>query len=474
MRTKIYFDEGTKGFLLLVLISQLFFTNGIILFLGMIIFFMLINVLQQPYKPSVFTIMLFYHFLQISAGIWESNYLNQDINYRSPSSEYATVASYIGLLFLFLPVVYYQNKLPALSLNILKKHADRISIEKTFKAYVIGFFAMNALSGVAFFIPSLAQIIISLTNIKWFLFLLFGFQSILKNRKRKEFYIFCALEFVIGFYSYFSEFKTIIFFILFLFLCLLAVVRFNKMMVFAVGLTVMFFAGVFWTSVKGEYRSFLNKGSKSQTVQVEKGEALNKLLELSEKQNSNSFSDAIESFLDRLQYTYHLAKTMDRVPAVIPHQNGSNWSNTIVFVLTPRIIDPNKGTYDASVKASKYSGIQYSGVKRGVSVSLGYFADGYIDFGYVGMFIPLLILGFIYGSTYYYFIRKSSNNFIFNYAVVGALYMELFSFESDNIFVIGRLYDNLMVFVILKIFFFPKLMAYISMPKKTIEITETA
>ena len=474
MRTKIYFDEGTKGFLLLVLISQLFFTNGIILFVGMIIFFMLINVLQQPYKPSVFTIMLFYHFLQISAGIWESNYLNQDINYRSPSSEYATIASYIGLLFLFLPIVYYQNKLPALSLNILKKHADRISIEKTFKAYVIGFFAMNALSGVAFFIPSLAQIIISLTNIKWFLFLLFGFQSILKNRKRKEFYIFCALEFVIGFYSYFSEFKTIIFFILFLFLCLLSVVRFNKIILFAFSIAAMFFAGVFWTSVKGEYRSFLNKGSKSQTVQVEKGEALNKLLELSEKQNSNSFSDAIESFLDRLQYTYHLAKTMDRVPAVIPHQNGSNWGNTIAFVLTPRIIDPNKGTYDASVKASKYSGIQYSGVKRGVSVSLGYFADGYIDFGYVGMFIPLVILGFIYGGSYFYFVKKSSSNFIFNYAVVGAIFMELFSFESDNIFVAGRLYVNLMVFFILRLFFFPKLMAYISMPKKTIEITETA
>ena len=50
--------------------------------------------------------------------------------------------------------------------------------------------------------------------------------------------------------------------------------------------------------------------------------------------------------------------------------------------------------------------------------------------------------------------------------------MELFSFESDNIFVAGRLYVNLMVFVILKIFFFPKLMTYISMPKKTIEKTE--
>lgn len=469
MRSKIYFDEGTKGFLLLLLISQLFFTNGIILFIGMVIFFFLIAALQQPYKPSVFTIMLFYHFLQISAGIWESNYLDKDINYRSPNTLYATIACYIGIIILFSPIIYYQNKIPALTLATFKKHADRLSLDKTFKAYIIGFFVLNVLGGLAYFVPSLSQIIISLANIKWFLFLLFGFQSILKKKKRTEFYILCALEFAMGFYSYFSDFKTIIFFVLFILLSLISIVRFNKMIVFAVGVAIMFFAGVFWTSVKSDYRSFLNKGSKTQSVQVEKGAALDKLLELSQKQKNNSFSGAIESFLDRLQYTYHLAKTMDRVPSIIPHQNGSNWGTTLVFVLTPRIINPNKGIYDASVKASKYSGIQYSGVKRGVSVSLGYFADGYIDFGYVGMFIPLLILGFIYGSTYYYFIRKSSNNFIFNYAVVGALYMELFSFESDNIFVVGRLYVNLMVFLILHRFFFPRLMAYISMPKKVIE-----
>ena len=469
MRAKIYFDDATKGFLIILLLSQLFFTNGIILFAGLVIFFILMNVLQQPYKPSVFTVMLFYHFLQISAGIWESNYLNEDINYRSESTEYATIACYIGLLFLFLPIAYFQNKIPAISLQQLKKHADRISIDKTFRVYIISFFAMNALTGIAFLVPSLTQIIFSLANIKWFLFLLFGFQSILKNRKRKEFYIFCALEFAMGFYSYFSDFKTIIFYILIIFLCLLAVVRFNKMMIFAICLAFTFMGGVFWTSIKGDYRNFINKGSKSQTVQVEKGEALNKLLELSEKQNQNSFNDAMENFLDRLQYTYHLAKTMDRVPLIIPHQNGSNWGSTLLFVLTPRIINPDKGTYDASVKASKYTGIQYSGVKRGVSVSLGYFADGYIDFGYVGMFIPLLILGLIYGGSYFYFVKNSSNNFVFNYAVVGAIFMELFSFESDNIFVIGRLYVNLLVFFLLKRFLFPKLINYIKVLQKPLE-----
>jgi hypothetical protein len=468
MRTKIHFDEGTKGFLLLLLISQLFFTNGLILFVGMVIFFILFNNLQQPFKPSIFTIILIYHFLQISAGIWQSNNLGKDINYRSQNTDYAILASYVGLLFIFLPVIYYQNKIPALSLSQLKKHADRLSIDKTFRAYVIGFFAINALTGIAFLIPSLTQIIFSLSNIKWFLFLLFGFQCILKNRKRKEFYIFCALEFSLGFFSYFSEFKTIIYYMVILLLSLLAVIRFNKMIAASLALLLFFFAGVFWTSVKGEYRVFLNKGNKTQSVQVEKGEAFNKLLELSEKQNENTFTGAIESFLDRLQYTYHLAKTMDRVPAIIPHQNGANLGTTLTFVFTPRILNPNKGIYDASEKASKYTGLRYAGIKKGTSISLGYFADCYIDFGYVGMFIPLLILGFIYGSTYFYFVKKSSDNYIFNFAVVGSMYIEMIAMESDSIYIAGRLYVTLLVFFLLKIFFFPKLMAYIRMPLKPV------
>jgi hypothetical protein len=467
VQTKINFDDGAKAFLIVLLFAQFFFTNGVILLCGMGVFFYLMYNLQQPYKPSVFSVMLFYHFIQISAGVWMSNYLDEDINYRSPNTLYATIAAYIGLLFLFLPIVYYQNKIPALTVKQLRAHAEKLSIDKTFRIYVISFFAMNALTGVAFFIPSLAQIFISLTNIKRFLFLLFSFQSILKNRKRKEFYIFCLLEFTMGFYSYFSNFKTIIFFILSLFLCLLYFVEFKKVVAFFAVMIVMTYGGIFWTSVKGEYRGFLNQGTNTQTVQVEQADAFNKLIEISNKKDNSSFKAATEDFLDRLQYTFHFAKTMDRVPAVIPYQYGDTWATTLSFVLTPRIINPDKGIYDASTKASKYTGIRYSGVKRGVSVSLGYFADCYIDFGFVGMFIPLLILGFIYGKSYYYFVRKSSNNFIFNFSVVGAIYMELFAFESDSIFVVGRLYVNLVVFFLLRRFLFQKLMDYISVPINT-------
>jgi hypothetical protein len=285
---------------------------------------------------------------------------------------------------------------------------------------------------------------------------------------RKEFYIICAVEFGFGFLSFFSDFKTVLFFVSILLLTLLSYFKFSRFVLVIPTFIVIFYGGVFWTSIKSDYRSFLNKGTKTQSVQVEKGEALSKLIELSQNADESSFEGAKKGFFDRLQYTFHFAKTIDRVPTVIPYQDGGNLGGTLSFVLTPRILNANKGVYDASVRASKYTGIQYYGAKNGTSVSLGYFADCYIDFGMYGMFIPLLILGFVYGRTYFYFVKKSSPNFIFNFAVVGAIYMELFAFESDSIFVFGRLYINLMVFFLLKIFMFPKLYNYIKVPQKLV------
>ena len=468
MKSTIIFDDGSKIILIALLVLQLLFIDGVYLFGGMALFFYLFYSLQQPYKPSVFTIILLYHFIQISAAVWQSNSLGKNINYRSSNTVTAIILSYTGLLAIFLPIIYFQNKIPKLSFTKLKEHSNKLSISKTLRVYIISLVVINLLSGIALFVPALRQIIISLGNVKWFIFLLFGFQSIIKNERKKEFYIICLVEFGLGFLSYFSDFKTVLFFISIIFLTLLSYFKFNKFILIVPCLAAIFYGGVFWTSIKGDYRSFLNKGSKTQSVQVEKGDALNKLIELSQNTNESTFDGAKASFFDRLQYVFHFAKTIDRVPSVIPYQNGANLGSTLSFVLTPRLLDPNKGVYDASTRATKYTGIQYYGIKRGTSVSLGYFADCYIDFGMIGMFVPLLIFGFIYGKSYYYFVRKSSVNYIFNFAVVGAIYMELFAFESDSIFVFGRLYINLMVFFLLRIFLFPRLYNYIKEPNKIV------
>lgn len=460
---RIVFDDGAQAFLILLLFSQLFFTNGVYLFFGALCFWGIFSNIQQPLKPSVFTIVFIYHFIQIAAGIWMSNYFGKDINYRSEHTDMATIIGFVGLVIMFLPILYYQNKIPNISLQTLRHHAERLSIQHSFKAYIIAFFVTNALGGVAFAIAGFSQIIVSIVNIKWFFFLLFGYQVILKKQMYKEFVFFVLVEFSLGFFSYFSDFKTVFFFLGFMAISFLIKVNLKQIIGAAIVILILFYLGVKWTAIKGEYRGFLNKGSNTQTVGVGKEDAFNKLVELSG--GNSDFDLGAAQFFDRIQYTYHLAKTMDRVPAVLPHENGGNIGKIMSFVLVPRFFNPNKPVLEASLKATKYTGIGYLGAKSGVSFSLGYFADCYIDFGYYGMMIPLLILGLIFGNTYFYFLKKSSNNFVFNYAVVGAIFMEFHAFESDGTYLLGRLFATLLTFFMLKLFFFPWLMSMLRMPE---------
>lgn len=466
---RIQFDEPSQNLLVIILMSQLFFTNGIYLFLGAIIFGILFSNLQQAYKPTVFTIIFMYHFLQISAGIWLSNYLGYDINYRSNHTSHAIVLSYIGLLFLLGPVIYFQNKIPNFSYKDLQRYAEKINTRKVFIAYIIAFFVTNILSAVAFSLSGLTQIIFSIIKVKWFLFVLFGFCAILKKDWLRVF-IACAIaEFLSGFFSYFSEFKDVVFFSACLMFTLLSKVNIRQMVITIIGIVVMVYLGIFWTVIKGEYRQFLNQGSKTQTVQVSEEEAITKLIELIQNGRESYQEDAFANFLDRLQYTYHFAKTIDNVPALLPHEYGSNWGSSISYALTPRAFNPDKPIFEATIKTRKYTGLAYAGHRQGASFSLGYFADGYIDFGMIGMFFPILIIGLIYGNVYFFFVRKSSPNILFNYAVVAAIFMEFIIFEVDSTKLVGRLFATLLTFYMLKIFFFPWLYRYFTAHTRPVE-----
>src|SRR5438309_477516 len=133
--TKI--EGGVKGLLFFLLISNLFFSNGLYLFYSMAVLFIGFYYLQQPYKPAVFTVIFFYHFLQIIAGVWQATYLGYDLDYRSVHMGTATIISLVGLVILFIPIIYFQNKIPKLSLDALRSYADRLSINKAYYAYII-------------------------------------------------------------------------------------------------------------------------------------------------------------------------------------------------------------------------------------------------------------------------------------------------------------------------------------------------
>ena len=469
MKTKkrINIDEQSSFLLMALCLSLLLFNNGFYLFFPVAVIYLLLYLLQQPYKPGVFSMIAIQHFLQIAAAVWLCNYLGEDIDYNTRSRSTAIIASSIGLCFLLAPIIYYQHKLPNQSRKSLTQYIINFSTQKVMYLYIIAFFTASFLGSIAFIFGGLTQILISLVKVKWILFLLFGYMCFLKKENINIFYLFVALEFLNGFLGFFSDFKTVIYFLIILILSLVEKLDFKKVIqVSLISILLAFFA-LFWTSIKANYRTFLSGGEKSQIVTVETGAAVDKLLELSGNVNNENLNGSVESLLDRLQYTYHFAKTIDRIPAVMPFENGANWLLSLEFTTTPRILNPNKPSFDATEKTKKYTGIRYAGRAQGASFSLGYFPDCYIDFGLYGMMGLLFVLGMLYMFIYSYLLRKSSKNLVFNYAVVGAFFLEFNALEMDSTYLLGRLFSSIVTFYILIRFFFPWVIRYITIkPEK--------
>lgn len=442
------------------------FNNGFYLFFPVAIFIFLFYWLQQPYKPGVFTLILVQHFLQIASAVWLCNYLNKEINYNTSSRSIAIMASSIGLCFLLAPIIHYHQSTRIQTKKSLYEFVKNFSTEKVMYLYIIFFFISALLGSIAFMFGGFTQVIFSLVNLKWLLFLLFGYTCFFKKEKINIFYLFVGLEFLNGFLGFFSDFKTVIYFMIVLLFSMID--RLNFKHVFY-GILLFIFLGFFallWGSVKGEYRAFLNGGTKSQNVTVDKGEAIQKLGELSNNVSESELSSSVGGFLDRLQYTYHFAKTIDRMPSVLPFENGGNWLSSLHYTTTLRLFNPDKPEFDATVKTKKYTGIRYAGRAQGVSFSLGYFADCFIDFGIFGMMGMLLLLGLIYRFIYSYLLTKASKNLVFNYAVVGTFFLEFNALEMDSTFLLGRLFASSLTFLFLIQFVFPRLLQYISVKDK--------
>jgi hypothetical protein len=464
---RIIFDQESKVIFFLLIVSQLFFANGVYLFLCSFTFFVIFYYLQQPFKPAVFILIAFNHILQIIAAVWQANFVGQDINFRTPYMSEAIIASLVGMLFLFLPILYFQNKIPRLSLNQLKREALKLSTGNTFNCYLAFYFIGTFINLNAFSYGGFTQILISLVKVKWLFFLLFGYQSILKKERRNVFYLFAAIEFLTGFFSYFSAFKTVIFFMVVLLIGLLQVINIKKVLYGGIVIIGLGLFALIWTSIKGKYRSYVNEGGKDQVVSVTHDEALTKIYDLTAKVDEEKLNSSTYDMLDRLQYVYHFAKAIGRVPSVIPFARGRNWLDNIEFVTTPRLLNPNKPSVDATAKTRLYTGLAYSGKFSGSSFSLGYFAECYVDFGFWGMMFPIFLIGLMYGLTYWYLMKTSSTNYLFNYCVVGSFFLEFMAFEMDGTILLGRFLSTLVTYFLLIKFFFPWVMGYITIPEGT-------
>jgi hypothetical protein len=166
----------------------------------------------------------------------------------------------------------------------------------------------------------------------------------------------------------------------------------------------LIFLALFWTSVKAEYREFATASSDSQNVKVDLDQRFGYLGNRLLSPDAIDWNLASYALLARLAYT-------DIFGSVIGVQETSpepvfmgQWQDAIAHVTQPRFLFTNKPALsDTEVYVRLARGDSSEQVRLGTSISVGYMAENFVDFGFPGMLGGLFVLGLMYGLIIRYF-----------------------------------------------------------------------
>ena len=439
------------------LLGVLEFRNGVYLFVCMAALYLMLPLLFRNNRPGMIVFAFALQWVQVITYVIWMNTFNRDINYYSNHADVAIICSCIGLIVIAAVFSLTINKVPLVSDASFAKAAKSFDEKKVLILYTGSTLFLGGLQYALGNNSGFAQILGTLASLKWIFLMIYGYTCWANKKNWPIFAAMVLFEFITSLYSYFSSFKEVILMAIAMGITLVRTISFKQAIIGIVAGCALLFIFIGWTAIKSDYRNYLNQGKGQQVVEVSRSEAFSKIGQKVSTLSWDDFQFASYMLMYRLQYILHLAKSMDRVPEIIPHEDGHLWWENITYVLEPRLLFPNKPIYDATVKTVKYTGIRYAGRKKGSSFSLGYFADSYIDFGFTGMFIPLAIIGLVLGGIYRLFIGLSSINILFRYSIINVVFYEFSVFEADGLFLFGRLLLLTLVYFVLAKTLFPRL-----------------
>ena len=111
----------------------------------------------------------------------------------------------------------------------------------------------------------------------------------------------------------------------------------------------------------------------------------------------------------------------------------------ITHVITPRFLFPDKKVLDDSARARRFTGIRLSGMEEGTSIGIGYMAESYADFGNLGMFFPIYLLGLFLGRIYQNFCLNKHTALLGAAIATAIIFSVIQAFATSNVKIVGSL-----------------------------------
>lgn len=340
------------------------------------------------------------------------------------------------------------------------------SVPKLFWLYLGASLTSRLLVYLSDLSQAVRQPLLALSGVHWVFFFLLVLTVVRSGRGYLLLLAATGLEMVAG-VGFFSGFKTPIFYLV---LALFTVYARPTLKGLAVGAAMtagLVYLGCIWMSIKEPYRDYLNQGTGQQVVLVSPQQRVTKLGELLSGWSMADLGEGAESLVNRIAYVDYFSATMGFVPAAVPYQDGLIWRRAIENMI-PRLLWPGKPVLDDSEITRRYSGLMVAGASEGTSIGIGYMAESYVDFSPWGMFVPILVLGVLWGGIYAYFLSRPHPAAV-NYAFAAVALLETLGYESSATKIVAGLVIRLLFLGLLLQYVMPSVEAWLG-PKRGVRV----
>lgn len=359
--------------------------------------------LWRPGESPILLLVFVLQWLQASVAIYHANWLGTGVAAYSMvggSTSLAVELSLSALLVLAIGLRLGAGAADPAGAAAARHIALAVPAGKWFQLYIQAYALAFVALASAWIVPGLAQPLLALASLKWASFFMLAYAAFVNPRGRWQYFVGVFLfELVQGIGGFFSDFKTVIF------VTVLAraatSIRMSRGAIIGLILlgSMLLGLGVVWSAVKKDFRAAVSGGSSEQVVMLDMPTRLEKLTELLGQLDEQKLGAAADLFVRRLSYIEFFGVVLDVVPESVPYANGAIWMDAVARPFMPRLLFPEKSAIDDTSRTNYFTrGI--AGNYTGTSISLGYIAESYIDFGKVGMMAPIFLFGLLCGRIY--------------------------------------------------------------------------
>jgi hypothetical protein len=415
--------------------------------------------LWRPGESPVLLFTFAYPWMQGSVAIFHANSLGLDVIEYTPfggEMHAAVVMSLLGVVVLAVGMRLGAGHRRPADTYALREIALSQPIKRWFWLYALalamGFVALS----LAWILPGLTQPLVALANMRWAFFFMLAVACFAQGRSFSiPFLTAFLLELAVGLGSYFAEFRTVFFITFFAALASGTRISSRALLGASVLAVLVLVLAVVWTAIKADYRAFVSGGLEAQIVTVDYAVRLAKLHELTASLDREALASAVDQLLRRLTYVEFFGVVLVYVPTIMPHTLGAIFWDAIIRPFLPRLLFIDKDVIDDTARTNLYTG-GLGGSNEGASISLGYIAEAYIDFGAYGMFAALFAIGLLYGVIYRVLLRWRRSGGLLGMAVATAVLTNVGPVENSFTKVFGSLVVSLVVAWAMIVFFAPR------------------